>query len=250
MQLAPVVAAAVFAMSGTVANAGIYESYLEYSAVGAFGGNLTSNTAPYFGEVTLTEGGSGQGAYVDVHVELFNGFKFIDSGNDATHTSFAFNLTAPGIAHVTNIAPSPPWTLNATNPSSNNPFGSYTTGLDCCASNGAPGISGPLDFRVTSDNGITFLGAGGYVNDVDGYVTGTGDRFASNTTGSFGPYTGGWWFSADLIGPDGVTTGPVAARYGTVGTIPEPATYAMLLASLGIMGFMQRRARRTSMLDS
>ena len=96
MQLGPLVVAAVFAMSGTVANAGIYESYLEYSAVPAFGGNLTSNTAPYFGEVTLTEGGSGTGAYVDVHVVLFDGFKFIDSGNDSVHTSFAFNLTAPG----------------------------------------------------------------------------------------------------------------------------------------------------------
>jgi hypothetical protein len=229
-QIAAVVATGILGFSSSGANAGIYQSYLEYSAVSAFNGNLTSNTPPFFGKVTLTEGGSGAGAYVDVHVELFNGFSFIDSGNDATHTSFAFNLTAPGSAHVTQIVPSPPWTMNATNPSSNNPFGEFTTGLDCCASNGAAGaIAGPLDFRVTSDNGISFLGAG--------------DHFSSNTTGTFGPYTGGWWFSADLLGADGLTTGPVAAR-DLVSNVPEPATYSMILASLGIMGFMQRRRER------
>jgi hypothetical protein len=212
------------------ANAGVYESYLEYSAVSAFGGNLTSNTPPYFGKVTLTEGGFGKGAYVEVHVDLFSGFKFIDSGHDGNHTSFAFNLTAPSKAHVIQI-PSP-WTMNANNPSANNPFGDYTTGLDCCVSNGAAGaIAGPLDFRVISDDGITFQGPG--------------DGFTSNANGTFGPYTNGWWFSADLVGSDG-RTGPVAAR-DLVTRIPEPATYTILLASLGIMGFTHRRRKQSKL---
>jgi hypothetical protein len=236
LQLAQLMAAGAIACLSCGANAGIYESYLEYSAVSVFGGNLTSNTPPYFGKVTLTEGGAGTSAYVDVHVELFSGFSFIDSGNGANHTSFAFNLTAPNVAQVTAL--SSPWTMNATNPSANNPFGAYTTGLDCCVSNGAAGaIAGPLDFKVISDNGVTFQGAG--------------DHFTSNALGTFGPYTGGWWFSADLLGPDG-QTGPVAARDlvpvpGTTRStdIPEPATYTMLLASLGIMRFTQRRRKQS-----
>jgi hypothetical protein len=227
-QIAVVIATGILGFTSAGANAGVYESYLEYSAVSAFNGNLTSNTPPFFGKVTLTEGGSGTGAFIDVHVELFDGFRFIDSGNDGTHTSFAFNLTAPG--SLTQIVTSAPWTINGANPSSNNPFGNFTNGLDCCASNGAAGaIAGPLDFRVTSNHGISFLGAG--------------DHFSSNTTGNFGPYTGGWWFSADLLGADGLTTGPVAAR-DLVRTVPEPATYSMILASLGIMGFIQRRRER------
>src|SRR4051812_932638 len=120
-QLTQLIAAGAFALLAGGANAAIYESYLEYSDVSAFGGNLTSNTPPYFGKVTLTEGESGGVAYVDVHVALFDGFSFIDSGNDANHVSFGFNLTAPGLATV-DIKTSP-WTKNAFNPSANNPFG-------------------------------------------------------------------------------------------------------------------------------
>lgn len=225
------IAAAVMAMAGTVANAATFQSMLEYSAVGAFGGNMTSNTLPYFGMVTLTEGGSGTGAYVDVGVTLTSGFRFIDTGNTGQHTSFAFNLSNPGAASLTGINPSPPWYLNAVNPTSNSPFGTFTTGLDCCASNGAPGVLGPLSFRVQSTNGLTFGGSG--------------DHFVSNSDGTLGSLNGGWWFVADLVGPDGSSTGMVAARdLVPAAPIPEPETYAMLLAGLGLLGFAARRRKQ------
>ena len=221
--LAPI-AAAVMALSAASANAATYASFLEYSQVGAWGANNTSNTPPYFGKVTLVEGGSGTGAYVDVHVDIYNGFTFVDTGNTGQHSSFAFNLTNYAASTVTiSSANTPPWTLNAENPSDQSPFGIFTTSLDCCKKNGAPGVIPPLDFKVTSTNGITFSGAG------------PADGFASNA--------GGWWFAADLLGNG--YTGMVAARdlipTPVVTTVPEPETYAMLLAGLGLMGFVARR---------
>ena len=222
----------IMAIVGPAASAASFQSMLEYSAVGAFGGNLTSNTPPYFGKVSLTEGGSGTGAYVDVSVTLSSGFRFIDTGNTGEHTSFVFNVSTPSTISVTNINPSPPWYLNVINPTDNSPFGTFTTGLDCCVKNGAPGILGPLSFRVSSTTGITFGGSG--------------NHFMSNSSGSIpGSATGGWLFAADLVGPDGSSTGMVAARDLVPTTpIPEPETYAMLLAGLGLMGFVARRRQR------
>ncbi len=217
------------AVTASTAFANTYQSYLEYSEVSIFGANTTSNTPPFFGLVTLTEGGTGTGAYVDVTVDLTAGFRFIDSGNDTNHTSFAFNLTTPGSATISSLTAG--WMLNAVNPSTNSPFGNYTTGLDCCASNGAPGVPSPLNFRVTSTNGITVFGGPGL------------NSFSSNTSGTYAGYVGQWWFSADVVGPDGRTTGLVASRDFLSSPVPEPHTYTMLLASLGLMGFVVSRRR-------
>ncbi len=165
-----------------------------------------------------------------MRVDLTAGFNFIDTGNAGNHTSFAFNLLSPSLATVSLL--SSPWGLNANNPSNNSPFGNYTTGLDCCTNTGAPGVPSPLLFRVTGTNGITVLGP-------------AGNQFTSNTNGVYAGYNGGWWFSADVVGPDGATTGLVAARDITL-AIPEPETYAMMLAGIGLMGFVARRRKQTN----
>jgi len=209
----------------------IHESYLEYSDVSAFGGNQTSNTPPYFSKVKLTEGGYGVGVDVDVDMQadLFAPFRFVDSGNDSNYVSFAFKPAVPDIAHVTQIAPSP-WSMNAVNPLANNPFGYVRAGLDCCAQNGAAGaLADPLNFHVNSDHDITFQRAG--------------EPFTSNSSGTFGPYNGGWLFSADDLGPNGITGSMAAADLAR--NIPEPATYTMLLTSLSIIAFKRRRRKRS-----
>ena len=225
--LAPI-AAAVLALSAVSANAATYQSFLEYSGVTAWGGDNTSNTPPYFGKVTLTEGGSGTGAYVDIHVDLYgpngasSGFKFVDTGNAGVHSPFAFNLTNTNQSTWI-VDTNSPWVLNSVNPSDQSPFGSFTTSLDCCANGGANAINPPLDFRMGSTNGLTFLGGG--------------DHFASNA--------GGWWFAADVVNTANGSTGMVAARDLVPTTpVPEPETYAMLLAGLGLMGFVARRRQR------
>lgn len=236
-------AAGVIGLASTTAHANTYSSFLEYSAITAWGGNNTSNTAPYFGKVTLTEAGSGTGAYVKVHVDLYgpngasSGFKFVDTGTPVRHSPFGFNLTAPTLA---TFVTTPPWVVSAGGPFGNNPYGTFNKELDCCAQNGAvAAVTSPLDFEVHSANGITFLGVGG--SQVGNVITfGTGDRFMSNT--------GGWWFVADVVAPGGAT-GLIAARdLAPTAVIPEPETYAMMLAGLGLLGFTAAR-RSKKMAD-
>ena len=55
-------------------------------------------------------------------------------------------------------------------------------------------------------------------------------------------------FVADIFSPQTGNTGPVDVSAGGPPTsIPEPETYAMLLAGLGLMGFVARRRRRNAM---
>ena len=53
-------------------------------------------------------------------------------------------------------------------------------------------------------------------------------------------------FVADIWSAQTGNTGPVDVTAGGPPTsVPEPETYAMLLAGLGLMGFVARRRRRT-----
>ena len=48
------------------------------------------------------------------------------------------------------------------------------------------------------------------------------------------------YFAADLIRTEGGATGAVGA---ITAAVPEPETYALMLAGLGVMGFMAKRRR-------
>lgn len=54
---------------------------------------------------------------------------------------------------------------------------------------------------------------------------------------SFVANGGGYFFSADLLNVANGATGAVAA-------IPEPETYLLMLAGLGVLGFAARRRRQ------
>ncbi len=231
-------AVAVMALAAASADAATYSSFFEYADPAAGLG-----AAPY-GEVKLTEGGSGIGAYVDVHVDLFNGSRFVLTSNGTKHNAFVWNLTNPGAAVITILAPVGSFVVDSTLPDSNVPFGTFSNGVGCCnGTNGAPGANDPpLNFRITDANGITMLGVGGSFNGTT-LTFGSGDHFLSNTTGSSNGFTGGWWFSSDIITTGGFT-GNVAARNFIASPVPEPETYAMLLAGLGLMGFVSRRRKQ------
>jgi len=114
--------------------------------------------------------------------------------------------------------------------------------------NGAnAGQLGDLVFNVHNDAGITFAGlfAPGHGPDSnnDGLLDtlGTGEHFVSNS--------GGWWFSADIFDATSGLTYNVAARDARtdlIPTVPEPATWALMLIGFGAVGALLRRSRRRS----
>jgi hypothetical protein len=100
------------------------------------------------------------------------------------------------------------------------------------------GISGPLEFYLHDDEGLTFGGIGATFH-ADGSIDqlGSGNHFYSND--------GHWWFTADIC--DGAATGActynVAAQDAILESVPEPAAWAMMLIGFGGAGAMLRRRR-------
>lgn len=166
-------------------------------------------TGPY-GTVTLTQNGSN----VDFTVTLAAGFNFVTTGGP--HDLFAFNGTGVALADITNLDTAGTGTLAAHIPGADNPFGTFGFGIDCtsCANGAGDEQADPLTFTV---------------------LNATESDFAVLSTippGSFRAF-----FAADVI------TGQFTGAVGAVQAVPEPETYALMLAGLGVMGFVARRRR-------
>jgi len=108
--------------------------------------------------------------------------------------------------------------------SSGTSFGLTFGALDCCVVGDAFGLI--LDGSATAWTTSGFTGAGGLF---EGYYTGV--------LGA-GVHTLGLVVTADCCGSGGMDWTLVAAP------VPEPETYAMLLAGLGLLGFVARRRQR------
>lgn len=237
--------AAAASLAPVAANATQYLSLLEYSQDG-----YSSNP---FGTVTLTEGGSGNSAYVDVLVELLPPItNFVDTGG---HFKFAFNLADTTNSAVTLLNPN--LNINASGNTDGytflqngdfdqHPFVHFSEAIafDYQGQGNGNNSSAPtFEFRVSNGNGITFLGGG--------------NHFTSTTVDgpNLGGYTKGWWFSADVLSSN--TSGPnsntftVAARDVCVsvggvcvnGAVPEPGAWALMILGFGSAGAMLRRRR-------
>jgi hypothetical protein len=157
-----------------------------------------------YGVVTLTQ----NGANVDVNVTLSAGYNFVRTGN---HDSFTFNTNdaSYGVTSINETG----WT--AFKPGGNPSFGSFTDGLECtavgCQNGGAGQQAGPLTFTITN------TALANFVNNDSGYI-----------------------FSADIIG--GQLTGAVGN--GLTPGVPEPATWAMMILGMGMVGAGMRMRRR------
>ncbi|HZZ32934.1 MAG TPA: PEPxxWA-CTERM sorting domain-containing protein [Phenylobacterium sp.] len=231
--------AALLALSAGSASAAQYITQLVYNANG-----LTTS----YGQVTLTEGGSGNGAYVDVDVSFYptSGVqRIVDDGNG--HVAFGFNLVDdPSESTITNLTAGYGDTMDGN--LKNSPFGHFEDVVTLSGNGAVNGIAPPLDFRVVNPTGVHFL-------------TGT-NHFTSNTDGSVGALTGGWWFAVDVYDPthplsvpgnDPSNTFAIAGRdFCTVGVncggVPEPASWALMLLGFGGIGAVLRRRRPAAAL--
>jgi hypothetical protein len=215
LALAPIVAAMMAIASPSRAD--VTYSFND-TAVAAFG------TGP-FGSILLHDNGSG----IDFTVTLRSDMNFVNTGSK---TQFAFNahgVLAGDISNITFNSVSGTvlgYTVitNAPDPNS----AKFSLGIDCNApscANGAPGqTADPLKFTVAnaeySDFGFGTVLSSSYFYAAD-VICNTG-----GCNGATGPI-----YSASLV-PTQTTV------------VPEPETYAMLLAGLGLMGFVARRRQQ------
>lgn len=198
---------------GAAAAIAMLAAALPASAVTIYALNqtFTAGLVGPFGTVTLTQNGANE---VDVSVALAAGFQFVKTGGP--HDAFAFNLDTTGYT-VSNIVSA----VYADSKTGSNPaFGSFTDALTCasCQNGGAGAFTSTLTFAVGKGTGILEK------------------NFVANANG--------FTFSADvisrLVNPG--TTGAVGAGAPVV-AIPEPETYALMLAGLGAMAFIARRRK-------
>ena len=166
-----------------------------------------------YGQVFLTQVDSDT---VHVLVDLSNGYNFVDTGS---HFAFAFSAGAG--ATITGLTAG--YTIAAGGPFDQSGFGTFGYAIAC-----------PVACQGGTNSNVP--------NDIMNFDV----NRASITEASFTANGAGFAFTADLFGPNptgGSMTFPVGAQ-APVPAVPEPETYALLLAGLGVVGFMARRRKQ------
>jgi hypothetical protein len=197
-------------------------SFVGASAAEAAVYNLTANGSAIgglssYGTVTVNQNANGVG--LDFTVQLASGVFFHTGGN---HTSFAFDLSpgAPAVtfSNVTGFGVG--WTAGGPSSFPDSPFGNFEYGLNCdCGQGNDPDVPGPLTFTVNPTNGTTVLSLAGHGSEPT--IFAAADLRNTNARGS---------------------TGAVGAVL--VPGVPEPATWAMMILGMGMVGGALRMRRR------
>jgi hypothetical protein len=201
-------AAAAMALAAMATPASAVDVYtFNTTDVGAFG------AGPY-GTITLTQDGTS----VDFQVDLRSDLNIVTTGNEGSKAVFSFMATGVAAGDITDIHDASNQSFSVVTPGNYSPFGAFTFGL-LCATNCSNGGSG-----------------GGYPDPLTFTV-------ANSTLADFAfKSTGGAFFAADVVQINGAATGAIGST--TVMTpVPEPETYALMMAGLGVMGFVARRRK-------
>jgi len=170
--------------------------------------------APY-GTVTLTQNGTS----VDFVVDLAGANAWAKTGA-ADFQEFKFNGTGVAVGDISVTQTFAGQTLaGQTGTFNGDGTGDFLFGIACTTcGNGNTGITSNIVFSVANAT--------------------IADLTVANNLGNL--------FVADIFSASTGNTGPVDVTAGGPPTsVPEPETYAMLLAGLGLMGFVARRRRRT-----
>ena len=197
---------------------------LPASALTVFTLNIPSGLT--YGTVSLLQVDSDT---VNVHVVLADGYNFVDTG---AHEVFGFNLNRPGLpdATVTIASPTVGYSL-VPGSTQTGGFGFFEYGIACRD-------------QVKVRGAVTVTGCKGGNNSLT-----PNDEMSFNvdrvhiTEASFNDNGRGYYFTADVYGPQvggGDATFPIGSN---VAPVPEPETYALMLAGLGVVGFMARRRK-------
>jgi hypothetical protein len=177
-----------------------------------------ANPQPSFGTIVVTDL---PGDVLGFNITLINGNKFVQTGLDLT---FGFNL-----------AGNPTLTYSGLSSGFTIPGGTSPT-----QTSGTYHENGTGNFQY----GVVWGGGGGGgiadTNPVLSFsVTGTGLTLASLQQNAVGQY-----FAADIISGTTGNTGAVDASLVT--SVPEPETYATMLAGLGLLGFVAARRKNVA----
>ena len=218
MRKTPFVAAAsfaAFAASPALAQSATYSLSVADPAAGLGSGP--------WGTVTVTENGDGT---LNVVETLLGGARIHD-GND-NHDASAFTILGDPSLTISNLTAG----FSVENASSGTggsepPFGTFQTSIVCDAACGpgyGGGFAGPLSFTIGAASPLTLASLG------------------------FNVYNGqNIYFTSDLVIANG-NTGNVGAVLSNTPSVPEPATWAMMLAGFGATGFAMRRTRKNALL--
>jgi len=176
---------------------------------------------------------------------LFNGTPFGDAGNGASQTR-TFTFADLALTNATQLA----LIVNLAEPGSE-PTPSVNTAVSPLATNA--NLANNITLNVYSAGGTLLeqhtAAAGLTLNQVAGGLGGSGIVFgltsaeATQLNATMAANAGnevfavGATFSNSAGGPETIT----AARLTSVAAIPEPETYALMLAGLGMLGFVARR---------
>jgi len=177
------------------------------------------NPQASFGSIVVTDLA---GDFLGFNITLTNGNKFVQTGLDLT---FGFNLAAnPTITYSA-------LTAGYTIPGGTSPLQSAGTYHE----------NGTGDFEY----GVIWGGGGGGGNAAANPVLSFTIGGTGLTLASLEQNAALQFFAADIISGTTGNTGVVDASVALPPTsVPEPETYAMLLAGLGMMGFVARRRKQ------
>jgi hypothetical protein len=170
----------------------------------------------------------------DVKLTLTNN---LSSGQFITDVLFNSILDATSLTFTEFNAAAPPAVVSVTK--------SATQSL----TGGSQIKGGGFNIDINYDNsppGNRFGTSGGTVSIFE--ITGTGltsANFLKLSLDNGSMFGGPYYMAADVLGiPAGTDGQTISGSIGTTAAIPEPETYAMMLAGLGMMGFVARRRKQ------